>query len=151
MKANRILASMLLILAVGFLAPTAAAQVYRWTDGSGSVHYSDTPPSSGQYKRVNSAAMPVQPNNAVKENLPDFSNKKQPKEQVDQAQKKRMAEYRQKNCEQAQSRLDYLKGYKARHALIKGKDGKMHRMTEEERQSRIRTARAVIKKACVKK
>lgn len=35
----------LLVIALLCLAGTAGAEVYRWTDKSGKVHYSDTPPT----------------------------------------------------------------------------------------------------------
>ena len=35
------------------LAPLANAQVYKWTDANGTVHYSETPPTQGtQFKQV---------------------------------------------------------------------------------------------------
>ena len=34
------------------LATAVTAEVYRWTDASGAVHFSDTPPESGQTARV---------------------------------------------------------------------------------------------------
>lgn len=40
-----------LLLSSG-LAVTASAEVYRWTDASGAVHFSDTPPDTGQPARV---------------------------------------------------------------------------------------------------
>jgi hypothetical protein len=40
------------------LAPAVAAQVYKWTDSHGTVHYSETPPAQGtQYKRINTNGM----------------------------------------------------------------------------------------------
>ncbi|MGY3040110.1 hypothetical protein ACVWWQ_001733 [Rhodanobacter sp. TND4EL1] len=37
----------LIAVALLLLAPLATAQVYKWTDASGTVHYSETPPSQG--------------------------------------------------------------------------------------------------------
>jgi hypothetical protein len=35
------------------LAPAVAAQVYKWTDAHGTVHYSETPPPQGtSFKRI---------------------------------------------------------------------------------------------------
>ena len=37
-----------LLIAASLLAGTASAQVYRWTDKDGTVHYSEEPPPEGQ-------------------------------------------------------------------------------------------------------
>jgi hypothetical protein len=43
----------LIAVALLLLAPLAAAQVYKWTDASGTVHYSETPPAQGtKYEKV---------------------------------------------------------------------------------------------------
>ena len=43
----------LLAMALLLLAPLATAQVYKWTDASGTVHYSqDQPPQGTKYKQV---------------------------------------------------------------------------------------------------
>jgi len=43
----------LIAVALLLLAPLATAQVYKWTDAGGTVHYSETPPAQGtKYKQV---------------------------------------------------------------------------------------------------
>ncbi|MGH8158642.1 MAG: DUF4124 domain-containing protein [Rhodanobacter sp.] len=43
----------LIAVALLLLAPLAVAQVYKWTDASGTVHYSqDAPPQGTKYARV---------------------------------------------------------------------------------------------------
>ena len=43
----------LIAVALLLLAPMAAAQVYKWTDASGTVHYSEAPPPQGmKFSRV---------------------------------------------------------------------------------------------------
>jgi hypothetical protein len=43
----------LIALALLLLTPLAIAQAYKWTDASGTVHYSETPPAQGvNYKKV---------------------------------------------------------------------------------------------------
>lgn len=43
----------LLAVALLLLAPLAMGQAYKWTDASGTVHYSDNPPPKGtQFKRI---------------------------------------------------------------------------------------------------
>ena len=51
----------LLAAALLLLAPLAMGQAYKWTDASGTVHYSDNPPPKGtQFKRVTTTGS-VQP------------------------------------------------------------------------------------------
>ena len=38
---------LLIAVALLLLAPLATAQVYKWTDASGTVHYSEAPPAQG--------------------------------------------------------------------------------------------------------
>jgi hypothetical protein len=43
----------LIAVALLLLAPLATAQVYKWTDASGTVHYSEAPPAQGtNYREV---------------------------------------------------------------------------------------------------
>jgi hypothetical protein len=42
----------LTVLALLLSAPLALAQVYKWTDANGTVHYSETPPANGSYKTM---------------------------------------------------------------------------------------------------
>src|SRR5690349_5900426 len=47
-----------LALVLLLLAPAVVAQVYKWTDARGTVHYSETPPPQGtQYKRIDTNGM----------------------------------------------------------------------------------------------
>ncbi|WP_426700677.1 DUF4124 domain-containing protein [Rhodanobacter sp. Col0626] len=44
---------LLIAVALLLLTPLAMAQAYKWTDASGTVHYSETPPAQGtNYKKV---------------------------------------------------------------------------------------------------
>ncbi|MBU2873777.1 DUF4124 domain-containing protein [Marinobacter salexigens] len=46
----RILAFVILIV---IFSPPTAAEIYRWTDASGAVHFTDTPPSDKNHQSVN--------------------------------------------------------------------------------------------------
>ncbi len=46
---------LLIAVALLLLAPLATAQVYKWTDAHGTVHFSETPPAQGTtFKKVKS-------------------------------------------------------------------------------------------------
>ena len=55
-----LIAATLLLAPLAFALPAAAQQVYKWTDASGSVHYSDTPPPKGNTnsKKVTLSGIP---------------------------------------------------------------------------------------------
>jgi hypothetical protein len=54
----------LIAVALLMMAPLAAAQVYKWTDASGTVHYSQAPPVKGtNYKTVHTTGT-VEPRQA---------------------------------------------------------------------------------------
>ncbi|MEO9215025.1 MAG: DUF4124 domain-containing protein [Rhodanobacter sp.] len=51
----------LIAVALLLLAPLATAQVYKWTDASGTVHYSEAPPAQGtKFSKVTTSGT-VQP------------------------------------------------------------------------------------------
>jgi hypothetical protein len=53
----------LIAVALLLLAPLATAQVYKWTDASGTVHYSQAPPAEGtSYKKVTTTGSVEAPN-----------------------------------------------------------------------------------------
>lgn len=55
---------LLIAVALLLLAPLATAQVYKWTDAGGTVHYSEAPPAQGTaYKQVKTtgSAQPLAP------------------------------------------------------------------------------------------
>ena len=53
---------LLIAVALLLLAPLATAQVYKWTDASGTVHYSqDAPPQGTKYKQVTTTGTVVPP------------------------------------------------------------------------------------------
>lgn len=49
-------------VALLLLAPVALAQVYKWTDAHGTVHYSETPPAQGtHYTRITTTGSATAP------------------------------------------------------------------------------------------
>jgi glutaredoxin len=52
LKAHAMTAPHLLLLALLALPLAATAEIYRWTDAQGKVHYSDSPPPEAKAKQV---------------------------------------------------------------------------------------------------
>jgi glutaredoxin len=59
--ARRLTAAALLGLVLLVVAGAAAAQVYKWTDAQGQVHYTDTPPQDRQHEQRTSQLKPPAP------------------------------------------------------------------------------------------
>ena len=68
----------LIAVALLLLAPLATAQVYKWTDASGTVHYSqEAPPQGTKYKQVKTVGS-VEPVAAPAAAAPDPGNPASP-------------------------------------------------------------------------
>lgn len=73
---SRLLGSLLALAALGPLAPTASANLYRWVDERGVVNYGDTPPANARQVR------PLSPEQSSVSVVPGLS-----REDVDRAKK----------------------------------------------------------------
>ncbi|KLD61968.1 DUF4124 domain-containing protein [Dyella japonica] len=101
---------LLIATALLLVAPLAAAQAYKWTDASGTVHYSDAPPPQGtKYNKVTTSGS-VEPLAAAE---PSNSNNTEPKsDSQPQAKPQPMAdtpENRAKLCANLKSNMEMLK------------------------------------------
>ncbi len=103
-----------LLVAIGLalcLALPAAAQMYKWVDASGKVHYSDKPPPSNvKTEKLRTPAQPMAPPaaSAPKEGEPKDAAKTGPKGVAEQEQafRKRQAEETKSEQEQAQKEAE---------------------------------------------
>jgi hypothetical protein len=131
-----------LALVLLLLAPAVAAQVYKWTDSHGTVHYSETPPPQGtQYKRISTNGMeqPVAAPAPAKEaeaprpaepgttTLPDTP------------------ENRARLCSSLKSNLDALKG---KGPVVMEQQGKSVALDEAQRKQQIAQAEAQYSQYC---
>lgn len=51
-------AGLIALTSVALVAPAWSQDVYRWQDGTGQVHYSNTPPAEGNVTRLGEAPLP---------------------------------------------------------------------------------------------
>ncbi|HET8941504.1 MAG TPA: DUF4124 domain-containing protein [Rudaea sp.] len=132
-------------------APAAKAQVYKWVDASGVVHYADAPPPRGtpnvQTVRVTSSGDQVQAaavDNAEpgSENSTTASNSPASTSTAVADAAKVMA----KNCATARSNLDLLNTHYP--VSTTGADGKPQPVDDSQRQAKIADAQAEIKLYC---
>ena len=104
------------------VAVTVSAEMYRWVDENGRVHYSDSPPPPNAMveKEIKSAprpdakpakAEPAQAQKSYVEQEAEFRKRQVEKAEQEAAAQKaqQVAEAKKHNCEQARSQLTTLK------------------------------------------
>lgn len=132
-----------LVAVLLLLAPLAFAQVYKWTDTSGTVHYSETPPPTGtNYKQVktNGSVDPVAPPTPAADDKPD--------EPAATAAAKPMAdtpENRGKLCTSLKANLAALQGSAP---VVMQQEGKDVALDDSQRKVHIATAQAQYEQYC---
>lgn len=141
-----------LALAAALCFTTAHAEMYRWVDEDGVTHFSQAPPASGTATRLSEpAADPVGNSDTVQrinqqwQQLQD--RQEQRNEQKEQQQDEQQVQARREaNCTAARNNLGVLQGPSNRLIRTPGED--YRRLTEEERQERIRKAEEIIERDC---
>jgi hypothetical protein len=138
-----------------FAASSAAADsqnMYKWTDDQGEVHYSQFPPPGRNAEKMQAPPPPAQSAESVDTDLQkrieamDKEKEKQLQVTKDADQRAEIQKIRKKNCETARQNLVNLdRGGNVRYM---GADGKVMRLTEEERQKRIDETNKQIKENC---
>lgn len=102
--------SLLVMLSLPF---TAAAEMYRWVDAQGKVHYSDAPPPAGakSAKTIDVPTPPAAPSGDAAAKPKSWQEKdmefrqRQTAEAEAQAKKEKEAKEKQQNCETARRNL----------------------------------------------
>jgi len=141
------------LLLVATASPAADSQnMYKWTDDQGEVHYTQFPPPGRQVEILHGVRPPDQSSETAGNDLQkqleavEQQNDKQQQETKDADQKADIQKIRKTNCEAAHQNLVNLnRGGNVRYM---GADGKVMRLTEEERQKRIDEANQQIKENC---
>jgi hypothetical protein len=130
------------------LAPLAMAQLYKWVDKDGKVHYSDQPPPATATKQINVAPGPSTPAPSALEK--DKTLEKTRTESREAAKKaedtEKVAKQRQEECDKARS---YLKGLENGGRFVTF-DAKGDRVFMEQDQIDAETAKARknVEEAC---
>jgi hypothetical protein len=130
-----------------------ASQVYKWVDAQGVTHFGAQPPEGQQATSVNTSvpkprpSLPrldsEQPEPAVPKSTP-VGDQKAIDEKVKADVAAQEAE-RRKYCETIRTNLAQLQNNPRLRAEV---DGEMRRLSEEERQSRIKDAEKAIGENC---
>lgn len=141
------LPALLLLYGVALIgSPQVSADLYKWTDGQGQVHYSDKPPARQESQRIGRSSHPEREQEAIaaRQALADKLSKSQQAKQAEQeAEAKRRAEQEKEqqkaeSCRKARERLSLLQ-QNSRITRINDR-GQQYVLDEGQRQSAIAEA-----------
>jgi len=125
----------------------ALADIYRWHDASGELHFGDNPPTGVDATRISPRS------NSVDTGNPQASEKRLQKELRQQGRQQKKAreaaqkqQRRQQECRQLHQRLTALQNHP--RILLHEKNGNTRRLTEEQRQARMQRLRKEISDNC---
>lgn len=136
---------------VAFLPPAGFAEMYKWTDEDGVVHYTQHPPP----EEFEVTEIDPPPDIDTKKALNEFEaeqeklhelEKQREEQEAKQAEKERIAAIFEKNCQISRDRLKKLQNTGRVRAI--DAEGNMTRITPEEHQSRIDAVKKKIEKYC---
>jgi hypothetical protein len=132
----------LIAVALLLLAPLATAQVYKWTDASGTVHYSEAPPAQGtKFSKVTTTGT-VEPLAAPAPSEAE-SSRETPAEPAKPVAN--TPENRDKLCASLKSNLAALQGG---GPVVMQQDGKTTALDDAQRKQQIDSAQAQYDQFC---
>ncbi len=136
---------LLIAAALLLVAPLAAAQAYKWTDSSGTVHYSDAPPQGTQYRKVTTTgtveplAAPAPASEGPKETTRTSNNTQPGASMAD------TPENRTKFCASLKGNLDALK---SSGPVLMNEGGQQKVVGDDQRKQQQATAEAQYQQYC---
>jgi flagellar biosynthesis GTPase FlhF len=156
LMSGRLLQTSSLIVITLLLQSPVFADIYKWIDDSGEVHYTQTPPPGGiATENIQGAPPPAesaQINDAEQQKLQqqldayEERRAEQQKQQSTENQRREVAEIDKENCSAAQANLANLQQGGVKRYLTPA--GEVIRLTEEDRQQRISEAQEQVEKYC---
>jgi hypothetical protein len=141
-----------LLLIANASAAADTQGIYKWTDDQGEIHYSQFPPPGLKTEKLNAPPPPAHSpevlNGEVQEQVDKFEqqNKEKLEGAKDAKQWVEIQKIRRSNCEVAHKNLDNLQ--RGGNVRYMGPNGKILRLTDEERKKRIDEANKQIEENC---
>ena len=149
MKHSKYLVKMGCFTLLAMLSSTVFAEMYKWVDENGEVHYSDRQPPADVETETIKPPPTVDVEQAKKE-LEARQNKFKTEESEKPAEEEKVTEeelaVKKKNCELGKDKLQRLQDNP--RVYSEAEDGTRTRLGEDERQARIKQAQDMIKKNC---
>lgn len=135
----------LLALLLALAMPAASAQIYKWVDEKGRVHYGEKPPAGAKPSTVKAPPQPGAP--AKGEDLQskeiEFRQRQVQREQDEQKQARDKAR-REALCNNAKERLAIAE----QAALFRREKGERVFLSDAEREAEIARRRAAVAQHC---
>jgi hypothetical protein len=139
-------------LLCGAVTLQAAAEVYKWKDKSGNIHYSQTPPASGDFETM-APPPPASDPSGSDARLQELqrSNEQAEQNRREQAERKQESEkeaaMRAENCNRARANKEVFTN-RSPNTLVKNPDGTYARMTVDQRAERAAEAERMEAENC---
>ena len=141
-----------IFLAFVFVFFSVSAEIYKWIDEEGKVHYGEKPPISKQ--DTNIKTIKIRDNvdtesarNILRKKTKDLDerNENRREEKTNQIEAQVKLEKNKALCKQAKKNLE---NFQHPRVTIEQDDGTMRTLGEEERQSGIVEAKDIVKRVC---
>lgn len=137
---------------LSLFATAAFAEIYKWVDEDGQTHYSQQAPRDIPATVIKTPPPPAIDPNIAQQQVDDLIQQQESEEKMgleQQNQQKIAAENKadqEKNCNIAQQQLQQYQNNPGRR--IMDADGNVTRLTEEDRQQKIKEAQENVTKYC---
>lgn len=137
-----------LFLVVALLPPPVVAEVYRWQDASGKIHYGERPPAGKEARRLPGAPAPVSSGTEKKANA-SSGTADAPSPALSEPQRRALAEQqalRERNCQQARANLAGIEAGTIR--FLVDEKGERIALDGEARERELARARQAVNDWC---
>ena len=126
-----------------------AAQMYRWVDEYGQVHYTQEKPRSGKYETARPAPPPAaSPNQDALNQSLDKAIKEAPKKKQEADQAAAAQAQREQDCQSFKDQLALLEANGPHRTTTTDANGNVSRTTEEEFNQRRSQLQQAVKDKC---
>ncbi|MGH8560929.1 MAG: DUF4124 domain-containing protein, partial [Nevskiales bacterium] len=126
----------------------ASAELYKWVDADGQIHYSERAPSEGPYETVRPAPPPADPAASVES--PGTKTEEKDNWMEQEIEKRKVAaaekEARDAHCRQAKARLAGLK--QVGRIFTTDESGNRHYYSDQERDRQFAMAEQIVEQEC---
>lgn len=152
-RLNLSIYSVIQIFVLCVVVSNSQAALYKWVDADGNTHYTQSPPTGGIEADVIKPPPKIDTNKALDkleeqqkylDGLQEEREKQAKKQQNEEANEA----IRKSNCDLGKDKLTHLTDIPRIQKV--DKDGNVSRLTEEERQAKIKKAQELIDKECKK-
>ena len=129
----------------------ASAQIYKWTDASGQVHFSQNPPPQGTYQDV-TPELPVSGASTggtpAKRARSTASGSSSGGDDAARQQALQAKADNEERCAKARERISFLQEKTAHRLFVTGDDGQPARMTDDQFNQQLQDAQDAASKYC---